>query len=273
VKTSRAEQAASYLALTAMALGVLVPLASLVLAAFHPPGTHVGGLDWPEPWSWSNLAIAWREGHFARLLGASAVVSLIVAPLATGLATLAGYGLGAVRTPGRGLVGGLFLLGMTLPIEVVIVPLYRDLRDLHLTDSLITLALVETAAFLPFGVYWMRQAFASLPADLAEQAVIDGAGPWQRLRFVQWPLVRPSVTTLAVLYFMWSWNQFLLVVVIISDPNRRTAPAGLGFFVAPHSTDIPLLSAATLIAVAPIVVVYAVFQRRFAAGLLSGASR
>ncbi|MDR1078881.1 MAG: carbohydrate ABC transporter permease [Propionibacteriaceae bacterium] len=273
MRTSRAEGVASYLVLIAMALGVLTPLLGLVLAAFHPPGAHVSGLSWPERFSWGNLVTAWREGHFASLMGASWTVCLIVVPLTVVLATLAGYGLGGLRTPGRGGLGLVFLLGMTLPIEVVIVPLYRDLRDLHLTDSLITLSLVEAAAFLPFGVYWMRRTFANLPAELVEQALLDGAGPWQRLRWIEWPLARPAVATLAVLYFMWAWNQFLLVVTIISDPNRRTAPAGLGFFVAPHSTDLPLLSAASLIVIGPIVVVYLIFQRQFVAGLLAGASR
>jgi raffinose/stachyose/melibiose transport system permease protein len=270
VKTGRGEVAAQYLVLSALALGVLVPLASLVLAALNPPGTYVRGLAWPETFSWGNFALAWGQGHFSTLVGASVKVCLMVVPLTLALATLAGYGLGALRVPLRGFLGGLFLLGMTLPIEVVIVPLYHDLRDLGLTDSLVTVALVEAAAFLPFGVYWMRTAFEGLPGDLVEAALIDGAGPWRRFLRVELPLVTPPLTTLAVLYTMWSWNQFLLVVTIISNPNRRTAPAGLGFFVAPHSTDVPLLSAATLIVVAPITVVYLVFQRKFVAGLLRG---
>ncbi|MDR1388285.1 MAG: carbohydrate ABC transporter permease [Propionibacteriaceae bacterium] len=273
MRTSPVERVASYLVLTVMALGLVTPLLGLVLAAFHPPGAHVAGLSWPERFSWGNLATAWQEGHFASLMGSSLIVCAIVVPLTVLLATLAGYGLGAMRTPGRTGLGLVFLLGLTLPIEVVIVPLYHDLRQLHLTDSLITLSLVEAAAFLPFGVYWMRRVFAGLPTELVEQAVLDGASPWQRLRWIQWPLARPAVATLAVLYFMWAWNQFLLVVTIVSDPNRRTAPAGLGFFVAPHSTDLPLLSAASLIVIGPIVAVYLIFQRQFVAGLLAGASR
>ncbi|MDR1512573.1 MAG: carbohydrate ABC transporter permease [Propionibacteriaceae bacterium] len=270
MRTRPGEAAAAYLMLVAMALGVLVPLAALVLAAFHEPGGHVSGLSWPDPFSWSNLVTAWTDGHFSTLVGSSVAVCLMVVPLTVVLATLAGYGLGALRVPFGSPLALLFLLGMTLPIEVVIVPLYHDLRSWGLTDSLVTVALVESAAFLPFGVYWMRTAFAALPADLAWAALVDGAGPWRRFSRVQLPLVAPQLTTLAVLYTMWSWNQFLLVVTIISNPNRRTAPAGLGFFVAPHSTDVPLLSAATLIVAAPIVVVYLVFQRKFVAGLLRG---
>jgi raffinose/stachyose/melibiose transport system permease protein len=270
MRTRRGEVAAQYAVLTALALGILVPLAALVLAALNPPGTYVRGLAWPETFSWGNFAQAWTDGHFSTLVGASVRVCLLVVPLTLALATLAGYGLGALRVPFSGLLGTLFLLGMTLPIEVVIVPLYHDLRDLGLTDSLVTVGLVESAAFLPFGVYWMRTAFAGLPGDLVEAALIDGAGPWQRFTRVELPLVTPPLTTLAVLYTMWSWNQFLLVLTIISNPNRRTAPAVLGFFVAPHSTDVPLLAAATLIVIAPITVVYLIFQRQFVAGLLRG---
>jgi raffinose/stachyose/melibiose transport system permease protein len=162
---------------------------------------------------------------------------------------------------------------MTLPIEVVIVPLYFDLRDLHLTDSLVTVGLVESGAFLPCGVYWMRTHFATIPRDIIEAAQLDGAGAWQLFRRIHLPLAVAPLTTLGVIYFMWCWNQFLLVLTIISDTTKRTAPAGLGFFVGPHSTDYPLLSAATLIVIVPVVVVYLIFQRKFIAGMLAGASR
>ncbi|MCL2788047.1 MAG: carbohydrate ABC transporter permease [Micrococcales bacterium] len=273
MRASRSERVMGYAILLLMAAGILVPITAIVLAAFHEPGATVRGLSWPDTWSWSNIATAWTEGHFSSLVGQSVIVCLIVVPLTCVLAGLAGFGLGALNTPGRGFLTITFIVGMTLPIEVVIVPLYHDLRALHLTDSLVTLALVESAAFLPFGVYWMKTTFAGQPSELSEQAMIDGASAGQRLRYIQAPLATPALTTLAVLYFMWAWNQFLIVITVISDPNRRTAPAGLGFFVAPHSIDIPLLSAATLIVITPIVVTYAILQRKFVAGILAGVER
>jgi ABC-type glycerol-3-phosphate transport system permease component len=117
----------------------------------------------------------------------------------------------------------------------------------------------------------MRTHFRATPPELIEAARIDGASAATILRRVLLPLARPSLTTLAVLVFMWSWNQFLLVLILIQDPGRRTAPAGLGFFVGQHTTDIPVLSAGTVIVILPILVLYLVFQRSFIAGLLQGA--
>ena len=272
MKTSRVESVAGYVMLIVLAAGIIVPFASILLAAFNPPGTALIGVTWPERWSWGNLGLAWHDGHFRTLMWASFKVELIVVPLTLVLASLAGYALGGMRTPLSKWWALLFLLGMTLPIEVVIVPLYFDLRDLGWTDSLVTVGLVESGAFLPFGVYWMRTHFANVPTEVIEAAQIDGAGPWRLFTRIHLPLAAAPLTTLGVIYFMWCWNQFLLVLTIVSDTTKRTAPAGLGFFVGPHSTDIPLLSAATLIVITPVVVVYLIFQRKFIAGMLQGAS-
>lgn len=273
MRTSRTESMIGYLLLFALALGILVPFIAIILAALHPPDTALTGVSWPETFSWGNFALAWRDGHYATLMATSLKVELLVVPLTLILAALSGYALGGMRTPGAKLWSLLFLLGMVLPIEVIIVPLYFSLRDLGLTNSLVILGLVESGAFLPFGVYWMRTHFAGLPKDLLEAAALDGATPWRLFTRIHLPLAAAPLTTLGVIYFMWCWNQFLLVLTLISDTKARTAPAGLGFFVGPYSTDIPLLSAATLIVIIPVVIVYAIFQRQFIAGLLRGASR
>ena len=124
---------------------------------------------------------------------------------------------------------------------------------------------------MPFSVFWMRTHFRSTPPELMEAARVDGASSVTILGRILLPLARPSLTTLAVLVFMWSWNQFLLVLILIQDPNRRTAPAGLGYFVGQHTTDVPVLSAGTVIVITPIIVLYLIFQRSFVAGLLQGA--
>jgi raffinose/stachyose/melibiose transport system permease protein len=270
MRTRRSEVVLGHLLLAALGLGVVVPFLALVLAAFNPPGSALTGMTWPDRFSWGNIATAWTEGHFSTLVVTSVRLEVIVVPLTLVLATLAGYGLSALRTPWKRIWSLLFLLGMTLPIEVVLVPLYLDLRSYGLTDSLLTLALVEAGAFLPFGVYWMRTAFLAVPDQVVEAAEIDGAGPWARFQHLFLPLAGAPITTLGVIYFMWCWNQFLLVMTLMSDVNQRTAPAGLGFFVDAHSTDIPLLAAATLIVITPMLIVYIVFQRRFIAGLMRG---
>ena len=267
----RLEKVGGYVILTMLAVGILVPLLSIFLASVQPSGALLSGLAWPREWHWGNYADAWTVAGFSRLLRSSAVVGLGVVPMTLLLATLAGYGLGTLDLPGGRTVLGVFVSGLVIPVELVIIPLYFGLRDLGLTNSYLGVILVEIGLFMPFGVFWMHTFFATFPRDLVDAARVDGATSGQVLRRVLLPLARPSLSTLGVLVFMWSWNQFLVILVLIQDPSRRTAPAGLGFFVGQYATDIPLLSAATIIVILPIVVVYLLFQRSFVAGLLQGA--
>lgn len=264
-------QSVRYVVLTAFAFVVLIPLVSIILASLNPPDAQISGLSIPSEWSWTNFAAAWTQGHFSRFLGSSAIVAGIVVPLSVVLATLAGFSLALLRPPGAKRISLAFVLGLTLPIELVVVALYFNLQPLGLTNSLLGVALAESALFMPFGVYWMQTHFSGIPQELVESARIDGATDLVVLLRILVPISWPAITTLCVLLFMWSWNQFLLVLVLIQDPNKRTAPAGLGFFLGEHSTNIPLLSAASLIAVVPIVVVYLIFQRSFVSGITQGA--
>jgi ABC-type glycerol-3-phosphate transport system permease component len=262
---------ARYLVLTAMSIAVLLPFVSVVLAAFHPSGAQISGLSAPSTWSWSNFATAWTDANFNNLVLSSLIIAAGVVPLALVLATLAAYSLAMLNPLGGRGISVAFVLGLTLPIELVVVALYFDLAQIGLTNSYLGVILAETALFMPFGVYWMQNHFASVPVEMLEAARVDGARSFTILIRVLLPISRPALTTLGVLYFMWSWNQFLLVIVLMQDPDLRTAPTGLGFFVGQYSTNVPLLSAASLIVIGPIVLLYLIFQRNFVSGLTQGA--
>ncbi|HJE60588.1 MAG TPA: carbohydrate ABC transporter permease [Nocardiopsis listeri] len=257
--------------LSTLAVLVLAPFAGIALASVHPAGGQVGAFSLPSEWSWSNFALAWQAGNFGRLMWSSLIIAVFVVPLTVCLATLAGYALSILGVWGGKGISLTFVLGLTLPVELLVIALYFNLREVGLTNSYTGVILAEIALFLPFGVYWMQSHFASVPRELVEAARVDGARDHTVLTRVLLPISWPAITTLAVLVFMWSWNQFLLVLVMMQDPALRTAPTGLGLFVGQYGTDIPLLSAASLIVIAPIVVVYLIFQRSFVNGLTQGA--
>jgi ABC-type glycerol-3-phosphate transport system permease component len=260
-----------YAVLVLLAVMVLLPLAGITLAALHPPDAQISGLSIPDHWSWQNFTLAWKQGNFTNLMRSSVLIAFCVVPLAVALATLAAYGLTILKVWGDRALSVGFVLGLTLPVELVVVALYFNLREVGLTNSYVGIILAEVALFMPFGVYWMQSHFSGLPTELVEAARVDGARDLAVLVRVLLPISWPAITTLSVLYFMWSWNQFLLVLVMMQDPDRRTAPAGLGLFVGQYSTNIPLLSAASLIVIAPIVLVYLTFQRSFVSGITQGA--
>ncbi|MGC0143962.1 MULTISPECIES: carbohydrate ABC transporter permease [unclassified Pseudactinotalea] len=260
-----------YLVLVALTLMVLLPFVSIVLAAMHPSGSTVSGLRLPEAWHWENFALAWEAGGYSNLMRSSFIISGGVVPLVALCATLAGYALAVLKAWGARPISILFVLGLTLPVELIVIALYYNLQSVGLTNSYTGVILAEVALFLPFGVYWMQSHFSSVPPELVEAGRIDGARDLTVLGRVLLPISWPALTTLAVLVFMWSWNQFLLVIVLMQNPAMRTAPGGLGFFVGQYSTNIPLLSAATIITIAPIVLVYLAFQRSFISGITQGA--
>src|SRR5690625_2228096 len=250
-----------YLALIIFTVVVLAPFVSIVFAALQPPDAQIAGLSVPTEFTWSNFSEAWVDAGFSHLTRSSFIIVAIVVPTTAVLATLAGFSLGLLRPPGSKGISLAFVLGLTLPVELVVVALYFNLKPLGLTDSFLGIGLAEVALFLPFGVYWMQTHFTSVPRELVESGRIDGASDSRILGSLLLPISWPAITTLCVLVFMWAWNQFLLVLVMMQDPSKWTAPAGLGFFVGQYTTNIPLLSAASLIVIAPIVAMYLVFQR------------
>jgi raffinose/stachyose/melibiose transport system permease protein len=124
--------------------------------------------------------------------------------------------------------------------------------------------------FMPFGVFWMRAHFVNLPGDLSEAARVDGANTWALFWRIHVPLARPAIASLGVLMAVWSWNQFLLALVLVEDPSRRTMAGALGAFQGHYATDIPLLCAGTVLILLPTLLVYVAFQRHIIAALLQG---
>ena len=167
----------------------------------------------------------------------------------------------------------LFFSGLVMPYEAVVVPLYYDIRNAGLDNTLWAVMLPQIGLALSFGTFWMRSYFRSSPTYLTEAAKLDGANSWQTLWRVLIPNARPALVTLVVLLFMWTWNEFLLALVMIQTPQWRTAPLGLASFVGQHTTDLSGLAAGATLTALPIVILYIIFQRNFIAGMLAGGNR
>ena len=248
----RREQVLAHVVLGVFAVIALAPVAKIVLGA-------------------GDLGAAWKEGNFGTYLRSSAVVTASVVAISTALSVLAGYAFGLMRFRGSEVLFYLFVLGLTVPLEAIVVPLYYDLRDVGMTDTYWALILPQAGLSTAFGTFWMRAFFRSVPRSLIEAARLDGSSSWMTLWRVVLPVGRPAVLTMVVLVFMWTWNEFLLALVMVSDESLRTAPLGLAFFQGRNTNDEALLAAGSLIVAAPVVVVYLFLQRHFIRGMLSGA--
>lgn len=248
-----------------------VPFLSLFTTALAPQGTTPNGIAWPSHPHWHNFVDAFHAADLTPLLTSSCLIVLGVVPVTLILAAAAGYGLAVLGFPGARLVFGLLLLGLTVPIESLITPLYYQIQSLGLLNTRWALILPLIGLFMPFSVFWMRTFFLSLPMEIAEAASVDGAGPWATFRRVHLPLAKPAVASLAILLFLWTWNQFILSIALIDDPTKRTAAGALGAFQGHYGTNEVLLSAGSLLIMLPTVIVFVVFQRHFVKALLQGA--
>jgi raffinose/stachyose/melibiose transport system permease protein len=270
--TSRRDQLGSTAILWLMAAVTLVPLAVILMTALTPSSQLVGGVQIPSHLTLRNFTAAWTTGQLGQHLTVSAVVTAATVAICTVGSVLAGYALGTLRTPMRGPLAACFILGIVVPYEALIIPLYYQLRSLGLTDTDWSLILPQSALSLAFGVYWMRGFFRNVPRSYIEAARVEGASSWQLL-WELLPLARPAMATLVILTFMWNWNEFLLPAVMISDEAHATAPLALANFQGRFDVNVAQLTAAAVIVALPIIVLYVGLQRRFLTSVVRSGDR
>jgi raffinose/stachyose/melibiose transport system permease protein len=269
---NRREQVLSYAVLAVFAAVALYPILSIVLLALHRRSDLVTGFSIPDHLSFDTFRQAWELGGFDHGLVNSLIVAGTVAIVSAVLSTLAGYAFGSMRFRGNNALFYLLLIGLIFPYEATVIPLYYVFRDVGLTDSLWALILPQIGLSVPFGTFWMRAFFRSTPGALVEASRLDGATSFATLWRVLLPQAWPAITTMVVLVFMWTWNEFLLALVMIQSDSLRTAPLGLALFAGANRYSDPTLTAAAAVLVAlPIVIVYVFLQRSFIRGMFAGA--
>lgn len=227
----------------------------------------------PERPQWGNYVRAWEETRFGDYFVNSIVVVLAVVAISVILTLMSGYAMGMMKFRGKAIINLIILMGLMVPFEAVIIPLWGLMRQIGLYNTIWSLILPQVALSFSFGTFWMQAFFRGVPTDIVEAAVMDGASSWGILWRVLLPMAQPSVLSMVVLLFIWTWNEFLLVLVMVQNDSLRTLPVGLASLQGQHSTDLTLVAAATMIVTIPTLIVYFVFQRQFISGMISGAVR
>jgi ABC-type glycerol-3-phosphate transport system permease component len=225
----------------------------------------------PSTWRWSNISKAWNVGHFDRYMGNTVIYCAAIVGGVVILAALAGYALALLPLPGRGVVLLLFVLGLMVPFQSVMIPIYYLLRDIHLLETYWAFILPGIALRLPFGIFLMRGFFRGLPPELRDAARVDGGTEWSVFRQIMLPLSIPGLATLIVFQFIWTWNQFLMPLVFVQSDNLRPVSLGTMFFFGRFSADRGMIAAGVTISMLPMLVLYLLLQRRFIEGITAGA--
>lgn len=225
----------------------------------------------PEHFRWQNLQKAWTVGHFDRYMGNTVIYCAAIVGGVVFLSCLTGYALALLPLPGRGAILMTFVLGLMVPFQSVMIPIYYLLRDIHLLETYWAFILPGIAVRLPFGVFLMRGFFRGLPAELGDAARVDGANEWAVFRQVMLPLAIPGLATLVVFQFSWTWNQFLMPLVFVQRDELRPVSLGTMFFFGRYTSDRGMIAAGVTISMLPMIVLYLILQRRFIEGITAGA--
>ena len=194
-------------------------------------------------------------------------ISLTVTFLQLLTSSMAGYAFARIQFKGKSVIFMAYLVTMMIPMQVVVVPLFIEMRQLNLIDSYLGLGLPMVVS--AFGVFFMRQAMTGIPKEIEEAAILDGAGHFRIFSRIAIPLTIPALSALCILAFMSVWNAFLWPLIILFSPEKMTIPLGLAILHGENKTDWPMVMAGTTLAVIPIAIVYMLLQRQITQSFLT----
>jgi raffinose/stachyose/melibiose transport system permease protein len=264
-----------YVTLIIMSILVLVmifPLLMITLTSFKSESEYYAGgpLALPKGIDFTMLAYTWKSTDYSRLLMNSIIISLSAAFIAVGLSILTAYALGMGKIKGRAWILLFFMMAMTLPAESLIYPAYYFFKSINLYDNLLSVILLEAALSASFGTYLLTSVFKSFDKNIIESAMIDGCSKLQILLRILIPLNLPSIAVLLVFFFVGTWNDFFIPLIMLISSKNYTVPVALAMARGEHNVTITLQSSAALLGVIPCVIFFILFQRSLTRGLTAG---
>jgi raffinose/stachyose/melibiose transport system permease protein len=230
-----------------------------------------GPFKLPEHWRWDKFVDVWSKSGFGRYFLNSVIILVPVVIVSLGFSILAGYAFANMSFKGDNVIFYLLLGGIFLPAELFMIPLYELMARLHLINTYWAVILPQIGQSASFGALVLRAAFQGIPKELTEAAVVDGASDRDVLWRILVPIVKPAIKAAGILISIWTWNEFLLPLVLISSRNLMPLPLGLAQFQGRYLVDVPRIMTGVTIITFPMIILYLIFQRDFIRGLTQGA--
>ena len=227
----------------------------------------------PSPAHWEKFVEAWTKANYSTYFWNSTVVVVIAVALVTVIGAMAAHCLARYRFRGNRVARFLILSGLVLPPQLVILALFQILLDLNLYNTLTGLIIVYVATHIAMTVYILEGFFAQIPQDLFDAARMDGYSDFEIFWRVTMPVGAPAIFTTVTLNFIILWNEFLFAVVLLTDDDKRTLPLGIMHFTGSHQLDVGMVATGLMIAILPIILIYAVFSETMIKGMTAGAVR
>ena len=256
-----------------VAIIVALPFLVLILTAFRTRSDYAtnGPFSFPETFSLSAFARYLADVNFPVALMNSVIISLLVAFFGVLISLLAAYAIGIGKIRGGSAVTAVFLFATMLPQEATIYPLFYGAQELGLRDTIWSVVIIFSILQAAFGTYLLGSVMGTFPKALLEAARLDGANRWQLLWRIVFPAMRPMLSVLTIFFFIWTWNEFYIPAVMLTDPTNQTVPIALSTLHGELSTDITELNAGSLLSLLPTLIFFFLFQRTLTRGITAGA--
>jgi len=257
--------------LCAVTIAALAPLTFMLLTSLKRPedyATHPLGL--PTSPTLQNYVTALVDVPTLRWALNSLLVTVVAVVVSSTIAALAAYAIAFGRFRGRSVVMNSAIGFIMVPPVVVLLPMFVVMVNLHLVNRLPSVMLFYSCLLVPFAMFFLVNFFRSVPREVIEASVVDGAGPLRSLWSVVLPMSRPAIATVAVVNAVWAWNELLVALVFLQDESQRTLMAGLTLLQGRYVTNQPLVLAVAVLSILPVALFYLLTQRSFVRGLTAG---
>ncbi|WP_231860763.1 carbohydrate ABC transporter permease [Microbacterium laevaniformans] len=255
-----------------VALVILAPLLLLLLNAFKTSADYStnGPLAWPTAFSLQSFQDFLQIIDYPRALWNSIVIAGLVAVFGALVSLLSAYAIGIGRVRGSTTMLAIFLLATMLPQEALIYPLFYGAQATGTYNTVWSVILVFIPLQAAFGTYLLSSVMSTMPPSLLEAAALDGAGRWRILWSVVYPMMRPTLSVLMVFFFVWTWNEFFIPLVLLGDQSVQTLPIALATLQGQNNINITVLNAGSLLSLLPTLIFFFIFQRTLSRGLTVG---
>jgi raffinose/stachyose/melibiose transport system permease protein len=251
----------------------LVPVLLALINAFKSPADYAanGPAALPTSFSTDGIVTFWQSVDFGGKLWNSVLISSCVAVLGVALSVLTAYAIGIGRVRWSAALLALFIVGLTLPQEMLVYPLYELSKQVGLYDTKLMVIIVFAVLQSAFGTYFIASVLTAFPMEVLEAARIDGAGKVRVLISVILPMLRPMLMVLATFFFIWTWNEFFLPMVLLVSDANQTVTQALGMLQGEMTSDPTTTAGASLLGILPTLIFFLIFQRTLTKGITAGA--
>jgi raffinose/stachyose/melibiose transport system permease protein len=230
-----------------------------------------GPLSLPKAIDFTAITQFWVLADYSRKLLNSVIISLIVAVVGVLISLLNAYAIGIGKVRGSRVILVVLLLGIMVPQESIVYPLYYMAKATGLYDTQLSVIIIFSVLQSAFGTYLLSSVLGSFPKEIIEAAEMDGANRWQILWQIVVPVLRPSLMVVGTFFFIWTWNEFLIPLVMLVSNNNQTVSVAMGLTRGQNMPAPTMQAAAALLGMAPTLIFFLIFQRTLTRGVVVGA--